>query len=316
MVGKDTLVAQIKEMQRQQEGAKEQWWAYCDSNGKGKRDPMKHDQAFLANFMSAYNSGIRYEEKIDSELVSQVKTIQRDGGKQQWWAYCDESGGGVRDPAKHDDSFLLTFITSYSSGVKFAENLQGGSSNTDSLAELIKEGQKGSDDFKQAWWNYCAENGSGKNDPSKYDKKFIIGFLDFLGKAAGFQKVMGTLGPMLSGAGAGGGMYGAFASKGKGLGAGPYSKGKQSLGKQSTGLNQIDSYPKNRKVWVGNLPAGITQNQLKEHFSMAGTVVATALTKRGTAGVAYTNPQEVSHAIEILNQSPLMGHTIEVDVYN
>ena len=47
------LAEKVKNMQRSNPAAKEAWWAYCDSQAGGLRDPMRHDtdslQAFLAS---------------------------------------------------------------------------------------------------------------------------------------------------------------------------------------------------------------------------------------------------------------------------
>merc|ERR1719446_100978 len=125
---------------------------------------MKYNEAFLSTFITSYNAGVRYDLKIEPGLVTRVKAIQREGGKKQWWAYCDEKGGGVHDPAKHEDDFLTSFITAFNSGT-LPQPENEDSSGSASLAELIKEGQKGSNDFKVAWRLYCANYGNAKFDP-------------------------------------------------------------------------------------------------------------------------------------------------------
>ena len=34
-------------------------------------------------------------------------------GEEQWANYCDAQGGGVRDPGKHDASFMQSFLAAY-----------------------------------------------------------------------------------------------------------------------------------------------------------------------------------------------------------
>lgn len=115
--------------------------------------------------------------------VDQIKGMQRsvEGFKGQWWAYCDSQGGGVRDPAKHDEAFLQVFLAQYSSGVRVDDPLNEPDM---SMAGFIQEAQKKSSAFKRAWQNYCRENGKGKNDPNIHPQKFIIGFLDHVGQAS------------------------------------------------------------------------------------------------------------------------------------
>lgn len=51
-----------------------------------------------------------------AELVEQIKSLQRSGMKQVWWDYCDSQLGGVRDPNKHDDVTLQTFLSQAGQG--------------------------------------------------------------------------------------------------------------------------------------------------------------------------------------------------------
>jgi len=118
------------------------------------------------------------------ELVAKVKEIQRDGGagKDQWGAYCDTNGAGVRDPAKHDNSLLESFIGEYMAGT--LPQPQDSGSGPCSLSEFVKEGQRKSSAFKNAWAQYNTTMGGGKNDPSAHGEKYIVSFLDYLGQRA------------------------------------------------------------------------------------------------------------------------------------
>lgn len=136
----------------------------------------------------------------NSELVAQIKNLQRNtpGFKEQWWAFCESEGGGVRDPAKHQDDFLETFLASYQSG-EIAERTAAtpGLAPTGELdwAKFIKEGQRKSENFKNAWKRYCAIAGGGVNDPAKHDGGFVVSFLDFLGQQAAMSGMgMGMMG--------------------------------------------------------------------------------------------------------------------------
>jgi len=113
-------------------------------------------------------------------LIDQIKEIQRkdSSGKMAWWKYADEQGKGMRDPAKHDDTFLQYFINQYKVGA-FA----GGVTEERKLGELFKEGQRFSPAFKAAWANYVNVSGFGNNDPTRQEKEALVFFLDQLGKA-------------------------------------------------------------------------------------------------------------------------------------
>lgn len=47
-----------------------------------------------------------------ASLVERVKMVQRRDieSKQSWWDFCDESSGGIRDPARHDAAALKEFL--------------------------------------------------------------------------------------------------------------------------------------------------------------------------------------------------------------
>merc|ERR1712232_855443 len=65
------------------------------------------------------------------------------------------------------------------------------------LAELFKEGQRKSANFKQAWAQYCQMYGSNKHDPAKYDTTFLVGFLNYLGQRGSLAfQMSGILGGM------------------------------------------------------------------------------------------------------------------------
>lgn len=56
--------------------------------------------------------------------AQRIKMLQRSDptGKAEWWAYCDLHGDGVRDPLRHNLSFLQPFLANYSAG----HRLKGG----------------------------------------------------------------------------------------------------------------------------------------------------------------------------------------------
>eukprot|EP00927_Polykrikos_kofoidii_P044722 TRINITY_DN38610_c0_g1_i1.p1 TRINITY_DN38610_c0_g1~~TRINITY_DN38610_c0_g1_i1.p1 ORF type:complete len:233 (-),score=40.58 TRINITY_DN38610_c0_g1_i1:244-942(-) len=122
-----------------------------------------------------------------NSMVERIKEMQRTDptAKEQWGAYCDNQGGGVRDPAKHDVIFLQDFLSRYRSGVRLE------SADKVNLALLFKEGQRKSHNWKRAWAAYCQLYGQGKNDPTKHDAQFLTGFLDYMGQQAAISLQMG-----------------------------------------------------------------------------------------------------------------------------
>jgi len=51
-------------------------------------------------------------------MVDQIKGMQRSDpyGRQTWWDYCENHLGGIKDPNRHDENTLATFLSLYNSG--------------------------------------------------------------------------------------------------------------------------------------------------------------------------------------------------------
>lgn len=104
------LVDQIKAYQKTSAEHMERWRQFCDAEGEGRRDPAKHDAAFLEQFLATCSS--IHVEVAPAELVEQVKNLQRSSPqmKVEWHKYCDSEGDRIRDPARHSSAFLEAFI--------------------------------------------------------------------------------------------------------------------------------------------------------------------------------------------------------------
>ena len=75
------------------------------------------------------------------------------------------------------------------------------------------------------------------------------------------------------------------------------------------------------KLYVGNLPYTATEDDLKNHFSQAGTVTSVALIKdratgraKGFGFVEMSNGEEAQKAITMFHGQDFMGRTITVNV--
>ncbi len=75
------------------------------------------------------------------------------------------------------------------------------------------------------------------------------------------------------------------------------------------------------KLYVGNLPYAATEDQLKEHFSQAGTVTSVALIidrasgrAKGFGFVEMASGEEAQKAISMFNGQEFMGRAITVNV--
>jgi hypothetical protein len=140
-----SMISQVKQVQRSDPAAKQQWWDYADTHLAGSRDPARHDVSTLMEFMNAYNSGALPPPSADGSGNSGKGGGKGCGG---WSGWGDASGA------------------------------------SENMVDFIKTGQKNSRPFKMAWVGYCGMAGNGKFDPSKYNDSFINGFIQYLGNLA------------------------------------------------------------------------------------------------------------------------------------
>jgi RNA recognition motif-containing protein len=75
------------------------------------------------------------------------------------------------------------------------------------------------------------------------------------------------------------------------------------------------------KLYVGNLAYSVTQEDLEEFFSQAGTVVSAAVVmdklsgqSRGFGFVEMADEESANRAIETLNQAELKGRRLKIDM--
>merc|ERR1712032_751036 len=104
--------------------------------------------------------------------------------------------------------------------------------------------------------------------------------------------------------GGGGKGWGGNGGGGKGWGGGGAG------GKGGGGRFKRDS---SKTVWVGNIPEGISQDEIKENFSSAGKIVRANLTKGRTGIIEYSTAAEAAQAISMFNGSDVGGSALHVD---
>jgi len=145
---------------------------------------------------------------LASPLVDSVKTGQRSSShfKHAWHTYCTMYGHGMYDPAKHEESFVKSFLDYMGEvTVKCLESLEGIDSETPakrpiaaigsldtapavkrprladntkgSLVEQIKALQRTSPELKEAWWTFCEAEHGGIKDPNRHSEEVLQQFL-------------------------------------------------------------------------------------------------------------------------------------------
>lgn len=133
------LIEKVKCVQRTSPELKDLWRKMCDQEALGAYDPVRHDNSFLARFLA--ENGIPIDEQnlsdhsgphtpgllplrqsvqsdsfissnVNAALIQRVKMAQRSSEelRKAWQLMCDAESNGIRDPARHDASFLLRFL--------------------------------------------------------------------------------------------------------------------------------------------------------------------------------------------------------------
>jgi len=149
-------------------------------------------------------------------VVDQIKGMQRtsEAAKKAWWHHADTALGGVRDPSRHDEHVLRAFLRQYQSGgmaqpaaaaaawpsqgayggggvwslwaspqaAAYMGGGGGGGPAGDGLAGGIKEGQRRSQVWREAWQKFCAVKGRAYNDPARHTEWELVDFLDYAGE--------------------------------------------------------------------------------------------------------------------------------------
>eukprot|EP00933_Yihiella_yeosuensis_P031153 TRINITY_DN24703_c0_g1_i1.p1 TRINITY_DN24703_c0_g1~~TRINITY_DN24703_c0_g1_i1.p1 ORF type:complete len:237 (-),score=36.29 TRINITY_DN24703_c0_g1_i1:121-831(-) len=127
------LVGMVKDLQRRSLNAREQWGFYCDAHGQGFRDPSKHDAEYIKKFLWQYDEGVTFgEPAAPSALSANMADLFKEGQRKSaawkhvWATYCQHYGGGLNDPAKHDPSFLVSFLDFVGEKAVMAQTLDHG----------------------------------------------------------------------------------------------------------------------------------------------------------------------------------------------
>jgi len=250
----EELVEKVKNLQRGDVVAKEQWIAYAELQGENIRDPSKHNAAFLHAFLTQFQSGVRLESISGANLGELVKEGQKKSKnwKSVWSQYCQLYGGGMNDPVRHDTSFLVGFIdfvaqrASMSLGTPMigseppakrmrhgdwssdwgmstgltAMDMQVGPMNPtkDQLVMRVKGYQRQGEAAKEKWASFCDTHFGGVRDPNRHDAATLQQFLYFAGDVdAGMG---GGMSPAISSVTPPAGMVSAVMGMGGGIGGG------------------------------------------------------------------------------------------------
>jgi len=200
------LATQIKEMQRYDQNAKEQWAAFTDMKGGGKKDPNRHSAELLQEFLVGLSSGTNFlvqSAEIPGDLCEVIKSMQKKSQafREMWKQFASTQGGGRFDPSKHDNAFHFAFFEAIaalamSSGgepdasalglpevgpgdnpAKRARTDSGGDQKQQ-LVNQIKAFQKSGAEQKELWGAYADTYLRGVKDPSRQEAAVLQEFCE------------------------------------------------------------------------------------------------------------------------------------------
>jgi len=294
---KESLVAQVQELQRGDDGAaKRKWRRYCeDAGAAGCFDPSGHNEEFLRGFFRAWEAGDLRDRRRPrgstpkdparhAELVEWVKALERRSpeGKKRWYKFCKKSSGASKcfDPLAYDEDFLAAFMDSLPPEGSLLDTEDPEKAE---LTSRIKNLQRSS---PEQWWDFVKmRTGSTQFDPGHYDVELLREFCEL----AGLRDPL----PAIT-AGTGSGKAGGAEGEGEG----------------GRGVAE--------KVYVGGLPKVTTEEEVLSHFSDYGTVVDVSMKYdsnglfRGFAFVTFDSIEAAKALVDNYEHHKFQGKWIDI----
>jgi len=126
---------------------------------------------------------------VKNELINKIKEFQRSSeeNKQAWWSFCDTTEGQFRDPARHEEDGLQSFLADH--GITVEVGSKEDNFIKGELINKIKNFQRSSEEQKQVWWAFCDKQEGQNRDPARYAVDVLQAFVT----EHGIQGVQGTL---------------------------------------------------------------------------------------------------------------------------
>lgn len=166
-MAKAELVERIKALQRSDPQAKQAWWDYCDNNLSGKKDPNRHEDYTLQDFLTQYESG-------GPSAIGASRSVPP--------RYPSAQPVFSRPPRPTGLAAEVRNMMAPIMAAPAAMHGSMGSMQSNPLVECVKTGQRSSHHWKNAWQAYCALYGNAINDPAKHEESFTRSFLDYMGE--------------------------------------------------------------------------------------------------------------------------------------
>jgi len=354
---KQALVQRVKDFQQSGFTEKKQWEVFCQMKKVQRYDPGSHNEDFLNEFFLMQQSGQISADKHDTpqklELVEKVKAIQKSSpvAKQMWYDYCEAHGNINYDPARHEETYLATFIEKMEKGghgasapVAEANKIFVGALETTITEDDVREffSNFGTVTLVELKMNPATGESRGFAFITFSDEapvKFILENREMMkmhGKQIDCKPARDRSSAPAKGSWGGGGyddfswgkgkgkefgkmamMMSAMAAMMKGGKGGPKGGSKGPTGPQygkGSGNPTADS----EVIFVGGLPRDATEESIYQHFSQFGTVQKvdmkydpTTLTFRGFAFVTLGSVAEAQAIFSNYDNNMFNGKWID-----
>jgi len=143
--------------------------------GKGKGKGIGQE----ADMDSSPQLGQEWDMRSKDMLVRKLKRRQRSDTtlSVEWHKYCDDYGGGMRDPSRQNPDFIQHFLSSYEEAAK-SPAAQEESNQRAKLVERFRGLQNEDLLVRWSWHRHCEDRGYSRvRDPTAHTAEFLRGFL-------------------------------------------------------------------------------------------------------------------------------------------
>jgi hypothetical protein len=204
------LQFKVKEMQRMDREAKDQWIAYTDMYGQGRRDPSRHTGEFLQEFLNMWYGRKRLPVHEDAGGVGDMVRVMGKKSasfKKAWLRWCEICGHSETDPSQHHPAVHVKFLdyiadkanlvsppivgmipgvgmVSMDGPVAKKPRTEGGGKSwetgdpaKDKLIMQIKAFQRQSDENRDMWRRFCDDNHASVLDPARHEASVLFDFV-------------------------------------------------------------------------------------------------------------------------------------------
>jgi hypothetical protein len=165
----------IKAGQRSSQNFKHAWHTYCDQAGHMTYDPTKHNVDFVQSFFDQL--GVMYLQMTGNGGYVQPGRAMRQPAPPQYGAGQGGYGNGAAGGYQQQQPYEPRGGKGGSGGGSVPRANREAHPALPKVIELVKQGQRNSQEWKTLWIDWCQKNGNGIQDPNRHSAMFIIAFV-------------------------------------------------------------------------------------------------------------------------------------------